>query len=75
MQGKPTQSTNSSKREPYPKRVNSPRGEGKEECTPEAPKGDHHSRSSGDSLSPRRKKQRSDDSLQGGVSKNKSPDL
>ena len=31
-QGKPTPSTNHSKREPYPKRVSSPRKEGKE-CT------------------------------------------
>ena len=62
-QGKPTQSTNSSKREPYHKRANGPREGEKEEQTPEAPKGDHHSPSSDDSLSPRRKKQRSDDRL------------
>ena len=51
-QGKPTQSTNRSKREPYHKRASSPREEEKEECTAEAPKGDHHSPSSDDSLSP-----------------------
>ena len=64
-QGKPTQSTNSSKREPYHKWASSPREKEKEECTPEAPKGDHHSPSSDDSLSPCRKKQISDDNLQG----------
>ena len=37
-QGKPTESINSSKREPYPKWASGPRGEGKEECTREAPK-------------------------------------
>ena len=63
--GKPTQSTNRSKREPYHKRANNPREEEKEERTPKAPKGDHHSPSSDDSLSPRKKKQRSDDSLYG----------
>ena len=63
-QGKTTQSTNNSKREPYPKWASIQGGEQKEEHTPEAPKGDHHSPSSGDSLSLRRKKQRSDDSLQ-----------
>ena len=64
-QGKPTPSTNSSKREPYPKWAIIPRGEEKEEYTLEAAKGDHHSPSSGDSLSPRREKQRSYDSIQG----------
>ena len=51
-EGKPTQSTNRSKRETYHKRANIPREEEKEERTPEAPKGDHHSPSSDDSLSP-----------------------
>ena len=68
-QGKPTQSTNSSKREPYHKRANNPREGENQVQTPEAPKGDHHSPSSDDSLSPRRKKQRSNDSLQGGFQK------
>ena len=68
-QGKPTQSTTRPKREPYHKRASIPKGEEKEEHTPKAPKGDHHSPSSDDSLSLRRKKQRSDDSLQGGFRK------
>ena len=51
-QGKSTQSTNSSKREPYPKWASIPSGEGKDERTPEAPKGYHHIPSSDDSLSP-----------------------
>ena len=72
-QGKPTQSTNSSKREPYPKRASNPRGEEKEERTLEARKGDHHSPSSDDSLSPRRKKQRSHDSLWGEFRKIRAP--
>ena len=53
-QGKPTHSTNRSKREPYYKWASSPREEEKE-CTPEATKEYHHSPSSGDSLSPQRK--------------------
>ena len=65
LQGKPTQSKKGSKREPYHKWASSPREEEKEEHTPEALKGDHHSPSSDDSLSPRRNKQRSNDSLQG----------
>ena len=72
-QGKPTQSTSRSKREPYHKRSSSPREEEKEERTPEAPKGDHHSPSSDDSLSPRIKKQRSNDSLQGEFQKIRAP--
>ena len=64
-QGNPNQSTNRSKREPYHKWANNPREEEKEECTPEATKGDHHSPSCNDSLSPHRKKQRRDDNLQG----------
>ena len=63
-QGKPTPSTNSSKSEPYPKRASSQRKEEKE-CTPKATKEDHHSPFSDDSLSPWRRKQRSDDSLHG----------
>ena len=63
--GKPTQSTNSSKREPYHKRASIPREGEKEEHTSEAPKGDHHSPSGDASLSPQRKKQRSNDSIQG----------
>ena len=69
LQGNPTQSTNISKREPYHKWASSPREEEKEERTPEAPKGDHDNPSSDDSLSPRRKKPRSDDSLQVGIRK------
>ena len=69
QQGKTTQSTNRSKREPYRKWASIPREEEKEERTPETPKGDYHSPSSDGSLSPRRKKQRSDDSLQGGFRK------
>ena len=72
-QGKPTQSTNSSKREPYHKWASIPREEGKEERTPEAPKGDHHSPSIEDSLSPHRKKQRSNDSIQGEFRKIRAP--
>ena len=62
-QGKPTQSTNSSKREPYHKRASITEEGQKEERMPKAPKGDNHSPSSDDSLSPRRKKQRINDSL------------
>ena len=51
-QAKPTQSTNSSKRKPYHKWASSPREGEKEECTPKALKGDHHSPSNDDSLSP-----------------------
>ena len=50
-QGKPTHSTNISKREPYHERDGSPR-EAKEKVTPKATKGDHHSPPSDDSLSP-----------------------
>ena len=53
-QGNPTQSINRSKREPYHKQASSPREEGKHKHTLEAPKGDHHSPSSDDSLSPQR---------------------
>ena len=62
-QGRPNQSTNSSKREPYHKQASIPIEGQKEEHTLEASKGYHHSPSSNDSLSPRRKKQRSNDSL------------
>ena len=58
-QGKPNMSTNNSKREPYPKLASSPRKEEKER-THEATKEDQHSPFSGDSLSPWRKKKRSD---------------
>ena len=51
-QGKPTQSTNRSKREPYHKWASSPREEEKEEHALEASKGDNHSPSTDDSLSP-----------------------
>ena len=63
-QGKPTHSTNRSKREPYHERANIPR-EAVKGSTPEATKGYHHSPTSGDSLSPQRKRKRSDDNLQG----------
>ena len=62
--GKPTQSTNKSKRELYHEQAGSPR-EAEKEGTPEATKGDHHNPASDDSLSPQRKRQRSDDILQG----------
>ena len=71
-QGKTTQSTNKSKREQYHEQANSPREEEKE-GTPEATKGDHHSLASDDSLSPWRKRQRNDDSLQGGFQKIRAP--
>ena len=58
--GKPSPSTNSSEREPYQKGVSNPRKEEKE-CNHEATKEHHHISFSGDSLSPQRKKQRSDD--------------
>ena len=64
-QGNPTHSINYSKREPYHKQASNPREEEKEECAPEAWKGYHHSPSSYDSLSPRRKKQRSNDNYHG----------
>ena len=50
-----------------------PREQEKEESTLEAPKGDHHSPSSDGSLSPHRKKQRSDEILQGEFRKIRSP--
>ena len=62
-QGNPTQSTKRSKREPYHKRASNPRQEEKEKNSPKAPKGYHHIPSSDGSLSPHRKKQRSDDNL------------
>ena len=52
LQGKPTQSTNSSKREAYHKWASNPREEEKEEHGLEASKGDNHSPSTDDSLSP-----------------------
>ena len=61
-QGKPTQSTNRSKRKLYHERASSPR-EAEKEGTPEATKGDHHNPASDDSLSPWRKRHRNDDSL------------
>ena len=69
LQRKPTHSINRSKREPYHKWDSSPREEEKEEHTPEAIEGDHHSPSSDDSLSPCRKRQRNDDNLQGSSEK------
>ena len=69
LQGKPTQSKNSSKRETYHKWDSSPREGEKEERIPKAPKGYHHSPFSDDSLSPRRNKQISNDSLQGDFQK------
>ena len=72
-QGKPTHSTNNSKRELYHKRASSPREGEKGEHTLEALKGDHHSPSIDDSLSPRRKKQRSNDNLQGEFRKIRAP--
>ena len=63
LKGKPNQSTNISKREPYHEQASSPR-EAENEGTPKATKGDHHSPASDDSLSPQRKRQRNDDSLQ-----------
>ena len=41
--------------------------------TPKETKGDHHSLASDDSLSPWRKRQRSDDSLQGGFREIRAP--
>ena len=64
LQGKPTQSTNRSKKRPYHEKASNPR-EVQKEGAPEATKGDHHSPASDDSLSLRRKNQRSDDSIQG----------
>ena len=55
-QGKPTHSTKNSKREPHHKWDSSPREEEKEEHTPEATEGDHHSPSSDDSLTPCKKR-------------------
>ena len=71
-QGKPTQSTNRSKREPYHEWASSPR-EAKKEGTPEANKGDHHSPTGDDSLSLRRKRKRSDDNIQGEFRKIRAP--
>ena len=69
----PNQSTNISKIEPYHKQASSAREEEKQEHTLETPKGDHHSPSSDDSLSPCRKKQRSNDNLQGEFRKIRAP--
>ena len=73
LQGKSTQSTNRSKREPYHKQASIPREEEKQECTPEAPKGYHDSPSSEDTLSPHRKKQRSNYNPQGEFRKIRAP--
>ena len=72
-QGKPTNSTNRFKKEPYHKWASSQREERKEEHFHEPPKGEYHSPSSEDSLSPCRKKQRSDDNLQGEFRKIRAP--
>ena len=50
-QGKPTKSTNRSKREPYHEWASNPR-EAEKEGTHKATKRDHHSPASDDSLSP-----------------------
>ena len=65
LQGKPTHSPNLFKKEPYPKWFSIPREDGKEEHTPEPLEREYHSTSSEDSLSLYRRKQRSDDNLQG----------
>ena len=72
-QGKPTHSTKSFKREPYHKRARIPREEEKQEHTPEPLEGESHSPSSDDSLSPCRKKPRSDDNIQGEFRKIRAP--
>ena len=72
-QGKPTHSVNKFKKELYHKWASSPREEGKQEHTPEPPKGEYHSPFSEDSLSTCRKKQRSDDNLQGKFRKIRAP--
>ena len=72
-QGKPTHPTDRLKKEPYHKRASSPRDEVKEEHTPKPPEEEYHSPSSEDSLSPCKKKQRSDDKLQGEFRKIRSP--
>ena len=63
--GKPTHSANRFKEEPYHKQASSPRKEGKEAHTPGLPEEYYHSPSSIDSLSPCKKKQRSDDNFEG----------
>ena len=50
-----------------------PKRKGKEEHTPEPPEGDHHSPSSYGSLSPCRKKEITDDNLQGYFRKIRAP--
>ena len=73
-QGKLTHSTNRFKKEPYHKQASIPIEEGKEEHTPEPDlEGDYHNPSSDESLSPCRKKQRSDDNLQGEFKKISAP--
>ena len=72
-QGKPTHSTNRFKREPYHKWASIPREEGKKEHTHETPEREYHSPSNEDSISPCRKKQISDDNLQGDFRKIRSP--
>ena len=67
--GKSTHSTNRYEMEPYRKQATSPREEEKEERTLEALEGDHHNPFGDESLSPCRKKQRSDDNLQGSLEK------
>ena len=71
-QGKPTQSNNRTKREPYHEQASIPR-KALKEGTPKGTKGDHQFLSSDDPLSPRRKRQRSDDSLQGEFRKIRAP--
>ena len=64
LEGKSTQSTNRSKREPLHEWASSPR-EAEKEGTPEATKGYHHSPACDDSLSQWRKRKNSDDKIQG----------
>ena len=72
LQGKPTHSTNRSKRELYHEQARIPREEEKE-GTLEATKGDHHNPASDDSFSPQKERQRSDDSLQGEFQRIRAP--
>ena len=64
-QGKPTHSTNRFKKAPYHKQASSPRKERKEAHTPKRLEEVYHSPSSDNSLSPCRKKQRSDGNIPG----------
>ena len=75
LAGKTHSFTNMFKKEFYHKWASNLREKEKEQHTPGPPKGDYHSPSSDDSLSPCRNKQRNEENLQGEFKKNVNPNL